>query len=90
MKPFSKKHKLSIPTAANNQMGSRLIVKSGVLFVILMAMGFDHDTSYRTAAQPVKWGHGGVKRKIKDVYELLVNSGELDDIIDRTEQIYKV
>jgi hypothetical protein len=72
------------------KMGGLPKEKSGVLFVILMAMGFDHETSYRTAAQPVRWGFGGATQKLADVIQLLITSGELADITARTKQMYKV
>ena len=89
MQPFSDKHQLSLPTGVTKKMGGLYLAKSGVLFVILMAMGFDHETSYRTAAQPVRWGYGG-RDKIAGVIKLLIDSGELAEITDRTKQIYQV
>ena len=89
VQPFSDKHQLSLPTGVTKKMGGLYLAKSGVLFVILMAMGFDHETSYRTAAQPVRWGYGG-RDKIAGVIKLLIDSGELAEITDRTKQIYQV
>jgi hypothetical protein len=90
VQPFSDKHTLPLPTRVTKKMGGLPKEKSGVLFVILMAMGFDHETSYRTAAQPVRWGFGGATQKLADVIQLLITSGELADITARTKQMYKV
>lgn len=88
VQPFSDKHKLSLPRKATDRVGGRAIQKSGILFVILRAMGFNHATSYRTAAQPVAWD--GEKSKIRKVIELLISSGELADLKAETKKIYKV
>jgi hypothetical protein len=90
VKPFSDKHKLPLPTRVTGKMGGLPKEKSGVLFVILMALGFDHDTSYRTAAQPVRWGFGGATKKLAEVIQLLIDSDELAEITATTNQMYKV
>lgn len=90
VQPFSNKHKLSLPIQVTNLMGGLPIERSGVLFVVLMAMGFDHETSYRTAAQPFRWGNKKARDKLADVIELLIDSGELAEITARTKQIYQV
>lgn len=61
-----------------------------MLFVILRAMGFNHETSYRTAAQPFGVWNIGEKNKLANVIGLLINSGELAEITARTKQIYQV
>lgn len=81
---------MSLPTGVTKKMGGLYLAKSGVLFVILMAMGFDHETSYRTAAQPFRWGNKKARDKLADVIELLIDSGELAEITARTKQIYQV
>ena len=90
VQPFSNKHKLSLPIQVTNLMGGLPIERSGVLFVVLMAVGFDHETSYRTAAQPFRWGNKKARDKLADVIEQLIDSGELAEITARTKQIYQV
>ena len=90
VQPFSIKHKLSLPTQVTVRMGGLAIARSGVLFVILMAMGFNHETSYRTAAQPFGTWNAEETEKLANVIELLLDSGELAKIRARTKQIYKV
>lgn len=90
VEPFSIKHKLSLPIQVTNRMGGLTIERSGVLFVILRAMGFNHETSYRTAAQPFGVWNAGEITKLANVIGLLINSGELAEITARTKQIYQV
>ena len=87
VQPFSKYHRLSFPTKATPRGGNLWIEKSGVLFVILRAIGFDHATSYRTAAQVIAWKEIA---KAKRVIELLIKSDELAEIKAVTRKIYEV
>ncbi|KAF2993012.1 hypothetical protein E8E13_000605 [Curvularia kusanoi] len=68
------KNRLFLPEAADRRMGHLGIQRSGVLFVLLRALGFSPETSYRTATVAFKWRN---VRKVKKVYELLIRSGEV-------------
>jgi hypothetical protein len=88
VQPFSDKHQLSLPRTLTNRMVDLPIKRSGILFVILRAIEFDHDTSYRTAVQPVVCKRGNAK--IQNVIGLLISSGELVNTKAETKKIYKV
>jgi hypothetical protein len=88
VQPYSEKHKLSLPRKATGRGGYLLIEKSGILFVILRAMGYGHQISYCTAAQAIGWK--GEEAKVQQVIGLLISSGELADLKAELKELYAV
>ena len=67
--------------------GQRGLQKSGVLFTVLRALGFDWNTAYRTAYQAIKWVKGP---KIDKVVHKLKESNELQEISIEAQQVLEV
>ncbi|KAH6629117.1 hypothetical protein C7974DRAFT_424215 [Boeremia exigua] len=83
--PFAYGSRLPLPLghsqkAVKPRVGHTSVQKSGVLFLFLRALGFDHAFSYRTSAIAMRWHSKDGSSKAPNVLGLLVASGELVEI----------
>jgi hypothetical protein len=82
----SRKHRLRLPNQITKQPGHLPIGRSGLLLLILRAIGFSWSASYRTAAIAFQWVGSG--KKLSKVLASLIASEELSKIRDEADRVY--